>query len=128
MDAQYTLPDTYDYVDATVLKSAIYETASGIFDHTSPEANPLSSVAMHPAEKYVESSGMYDSIRKYTERGIKDRYGLSLIEYLELPREFQNMLTLRGLEMIDEAKKAKEKAKQEAEAENARKTKSIQIQ
>lgn len=126
LNKQYKDPATHGYVEASILTSSLYETASGIYNHLDVTYNPLATVAVHPAERYLQSSGLYNAIKKYTERGIKDRYNLSLIEYLELPREIHRMLAARGLEMIKEAKAASDAAENAARQDAVKLTPSIQ--
>lgn len=79
---------------AQVMLGMAYETTYGIYDHySSADNNPLSTVAMHPAEEYKELSGLYRAIERYERQGINNRFGLSLTEYLELPRDAIAMLT-----------------------------------
>lgn len=79
---------------AQVMLSMAYETTYGIYDHYNPSDNdPLAPVAMHEAEQYKELSGLYRSIERYERQGIHNRFGLSLTDYLELPRDIIAMLT-----------------------------------
>lgn len=87
----------------------LYETEYKIFNHRIPhKQRPLASVAFHPAESINEDSIFEDSIRTYLSRGIKDKYGLTLIEFLELPTDIINVM----LKVSDEslAKQAEEVA------------------
>lgn len=79
---------------AQVMLSMAYDTTYGIYDHyNTSDTNPLTTVTMHPAEDYKELSGMYRAIERYERQGINNRFGLSLTEYLELPRSVIAMLT-----------------------------------
>lgn len=79
---------------AQVMLSMAYETTYGLYDHYNvSDNNPLASVAMHPAEDYSELSGLYRAIERYERQGVNNRFGLSLTEYLELPRDTIAMLT-----------------------------------
>lgn len=82
-----------DNVDTRIVLQDVYETEFGIFDHLkNSAARPLSSVAMHPAEDINTDSLLEESIRTYVVKGIKELYGLSLIEFLELPMDIIAML------------------------------------
>jgi hypothetical protein len=48
---------------------------------------PLASVAMHDSEDINIYSGLDRAIRSYVSRGILQLYGLTLIEFLELPMD-----------------------------------------
>lgn len=77
-----------------------YEQSYGIFDHNSPNSNPLSIVSMHPSERYTEGSGLYNLIGRYIKHSIKDRFGLDLIQFMHLPREFtEELIRLSALGM-----------------------------
>jgi len=69
-----------------------YDQSYGIFNHDSPQANPLSIVSMHESERYTEGSGLYNQIARYLKHPIKDRFGLDLIDFLNLPREYSEEL------------------------------------
>lgn len=69
-----------------------YEQSYGIFDHNSSNAHPLSIVSMHENERYTEGTGLYNLIARYLKHPIKDRFGLSLIEFMNLPREYTEEL------------------------------------
>jgi hypothetical protein len=79
---------------AQVLNSMVYDVSYNIHDHYSPEStNPLSTVAMHPREEYNKSSGLFRAIERFDRHEIYDRFGLSLEDYLNLPRDVIDMLT-----------------------------------
>lgn len=77
--------------DAQLLRLHHYETRFGIHDHdTDTSQDPLALIAMRPAE--VTGQLWLERTKEYEERKIKDRYGLSLNEFLEYPREMVNHL------------------------------------
>lgn len=79
---------------AQVVLSMVYDTAFGVHDHYSPDStNPLSTVAMHEREEYDENSGLYRAIERFDSQEIHSRFGLSLEQYLALPRDVIDMLT-----------------------------------
>lgn len=77
--------------EAQVLLRLAYEIDYGIHDHT-VDLGPLASIKMHETERYYKHSSMYRSITKYRLLRIKDNFNLSILEYLALPRDYQEML------------------------------------
>lgn len=69
-----------------------YEQSYGIFNHDSAQANPLSIVSVHPSERYTEGSGLYNLIARYLKHPIKECFGLNLIDFINLPREYTEEL------------------------------------
>lgn len=79
---------------AQVLNSMVYDVSYNIHDHYSPEStNPLSTVEMHPREEYNKNSGLFRAIERFHRHEIHGRFGLSLEDYLSLPRDVIDMLT-----------------------------------
>jgi len=79
---------------AQVLTGMAYESTYELHDHYTPDnSNPLDTVAMHPGETYKEFSGLYRAIERYERYGIYTNFGLSLTEYLSLPRDLIDMLS-----------------------------------
>lgn len=65
-----------------------YETLYGIYNHDAPDVNrPLASVAIHKAEDASLGSLLYERIEQFEERKIYQRFGISLVEFLELPSD-----------------------------------------
>lgn len=74
--------------DADMVLYDMYEVQYGIFNHIgASKKRPLSSVAMHDAEENTSTSSLYEAIDTYQRNGIKEIFGLSLKEYLDLPTE-----------------------------------------
>lgn len=85
-----------------VLLGMAYDTTYDLHDHYSPSSvNPLDTVAMHPAEDYKHFSGLYRSLERYERYGIKDNFGLTLLDYLSLPRDVIDMLVDLTKEISD---------------------------
>lgn len=112
IETQFKDPTKYSYLEAETILTSIYETTTGIYNHLDVNYNPLASVAVHPSERYLKSSGLYATVKRYTDRGIKDRFDLNIVEYLNLPREMQRILTLVSLDIIAEMKAASKKPNQ----------------
>lgn len=77
---------------ARILYNMAYEVTTGIYDHTKNSA-PLSVELLKDAERYDFNSSLFKAMSRYSMQGIKEKFGLSLIEYLELPKDYINMLT-----------------------------------
>jgi len=82
----------------------LYETEFGIYNHLSHNRDkPLASVALHDSEDYCTESLVDDSMRTYIHRSIKEFFGLSYLEFIDLPRDIiETMLTV-----VDEEKAKK---------------------
>lgn len=103
--------------EAQVLNSLLYDIAYGIHDHNSPmSTNPLASVTQHPVEDYSNYSGLYRTIERYERQKVNEVFGLSLIEYLELPRYVTDMLTTIYIETAKSSSRLAEEMKKQAEA------------
>lgn len=85
--------------DAQLLKLHHYETDYGIFDHEhdNDRHNPLALIAMREAEK--TNGPLFERMKEYRERQIKDHWGLNWIEFINQPREvceFQIRMSLQA--------------------------------
>ena len=65
----------------------IYDKEYQIFDHDQYGVSPLSLVAMHHKENYYEYGPIKRAIYRYRYYDIHKHFGLSLTEFLALPRE-----------------------------------------
>ena len=83
---------------AKLLLMEAYDVTYGVFDHITqynkdknskdPEIKrPLSVIAMHETEEVSEVSLLYERINSYSEKKVKDYFGISLKELLDLPRD-----------------------------------------
>ncbi len=101
-----TLPKL-DSIDAQIVMRDLYEKEFGIYDHAKINRNrPLASVAFHPAENINDYSLLEESMRTYISKGIKDKFGLSYTEFLELPLDIIEIMIRIGDE--DLAKRSAE--------------------
>jgi len=75
-------------VDAQIVLYELYEIESGIYNHLNKiEKRPLSGVAFHDCEENTKTSILHTSIDQYAALGIREHFGMSLVEYLNLPQE-----------------------------------------
>ena len=82
-----------DSIQAQIVLRDAYDTSYGIYDHSAQNPNrPMALVGMHPAENTTYHSRLYNTIRRYKTYDIKTAFGLSLVEFLELPREISSFL------------------------------------
>ena len=66
-----------------------YETNYGIYNHDEVNVNkPLALVAMHPKEDAINDNSMRTLISRYRIHEINKHYGLTLLEFIALPREY----------------------------------------
>lgn len=82
-------------VESKMLMYELYESTYKIFDHLKPEnrkKNPFHSISVHPTEENYKSSELRKAIEDYVLLNIKDITNLSLIEFLNLPREYVKMI------------------------------------
>lgn len=96
-----------------------YETMYRIFNHDGVEAKarPLALVAMHPKEDSTSFSRLHRTIQRYDKQGIKDMFGLSLTEFLNLPRDYVELLFRLAVEKMQSENPAIDKmARQLAES------------
>jgi len=70
-------------IDGRIVLQDLYESHYGIYDHlhVASKRKPLASIAMHPSEDTIDSSLLDQTIRSYTARGIRELYGLSLVDF-----------------------------------------------
>lgn len=83
---------------AQIASSLAYDINYDLCNHDdSKGTSSLASVSMHPHETYWPHSGLYQAILRYDTQEIHSLYGLSLLEYLELPRDMIDMITHRAM-------------------------------
>jgi hypothetical protein len=104
---------------AQILLSMGYDITTKIFDHMAP-ANigaPMANEMAHEEERYSSNSGLYRSMERYERQNIKEKFGLSLIEYQSLPRDYIEKLSNILISVGNRNKKAAADAKLQAENE-----------
>lgn len=77
-------------LDAKVILQSWYEAHYGFFDHKDPEKNrryPFALVTMHEQEENTTTSSLYEVMEQYVSSEIYQNFGLSLTDFLALPRE-----------------------------------------
>lgn len=78
--------------DQTAIELAtLYETKFGIFNHADPiarRARPLALVAVHPKEDSSRYSPLYNRISQYHRLKIRESFGITLTELLQMPRDY----------------------------------------
>lgn len=89
--------------DAQLLMREAYEQAYGLFDHEHYSVKrPLSIVGMHPKENTSAYSLLYRTFYKYRQLDIAKDWGLSIDEFLALPREYVHLIFKITEERIQE--------------------------
>lgn len=90
--------------DAELLLREAYEITYGLFNHDDMTVDrPLALVAMHPGENTAVGSTLYGRIEQFAELEIAKYFGISLIEFFELPTDVVNkiMETSAGRQAVE---------------------------
>lgn len=77
-----------DNIPAQMVIRDAYETQYGIFDHGSPSAGPLALVEYRPKEDVTEYGALYRTFYQYHLYEVQKEWGLSVTDFLSLPREY----------------------------------------
>jgi hypothetical protein len=64
-----------------------YDIHFGIFDHNLYKDRPYSLIEMHEAERFDLVNPLYEIIERFAQKEVVKHFGLSLTEFLELPRD-----------------------------------------
>lgn len=75
-----------DRIGSQIALRESFEVSFGVCAHDE-YAGPLSLVEAHPAEDYSTGSSYENHVLRYIDHGIKDKFGLSLNDFLDLPRD-----------------------------------------
>ncbi len=97
---------------AKILQVEAYDTDYGIRDYEG-SVTGLDYVKMNPAEETNANSLLYDAIRKFGKRNIAKTFGLSLTDFLELPRDIGEHIMTVALEIAKERSASIENAMDE---------------
>lgn len=81
-----------DSIAAQLVIRDAYETHFGIFNHADPAAGPLALVEYRAKEDVSEYGGMYRTFYQYHLYEVNKEWGLSVQEFLDLPREYCTLL------------------------------------
>lgn len=75
-----------------LLSKGFYKQTFGLIDPTSANYSPLEIALMHPKENITEYSALYNRIERFILLKIYDSTGLSLSDFLSLPREYVELI------------------------------------
>lgn len=81
------IPRAVDAITAKMTMTEMYEASYGIFNHFAQgmgKMRPLSTVALHPSENRSHYDPFKALAKTYADK-IKGLFGISLLEFLELP-------------------------------------------
>ena len=81
-----------DSIAAQLVIRDAYETQFGIFNHADPAASPLALVEYRPKEDVSEYGGLYRTFYQYHLYEVNKEWGLSVDEFLSLPREYYSLI------------------------------------
>lgn len=90
--------ENIDSYSAQLLLREAYETCYSIYNHDHSDAHPLALVMAHPKEDVSEYSAAYRAVYNYRTKDVYKYFGLSLTDFLAMPREYTNLC----LRIIDE--------------------------
>ena len=101
------------YMDGLQVMREAYDQSYGIFDHTAqivrerqtsdPHVKrPLASVAHHASEATGNYSPVALVVKTFGRLKIYEKFGLSLIDYLQLPREYAESIMRQAEELASE--------------------------
>ena len=95
---------------AQIALSEAYDIAYGIFNHDAAPDRPLSIIAHHPSEDVVTNGPLRQRIYRFIKFDISDRCGLSLMEFLALPRDHVEMIMKITQDIIQKEMEVQENA------------------
>lgn len=99
--------------NAELAMRVAYDTEYGIHNHATEHRSPMALVKMHPKEQLIEGGPYYRLVREYHGAKIHKEFGISLTDYLELPRHIMELLLGICKEEIKAASRAAEKQMQD---------------
>lgn len=77
---------------AKIVLKDLYETRFGLYNHSAPDRNPLSSILMNPGEEYLIDSPIRDLIEEFAVYNYGELWNISLIEFINLPRPYVELI------------------------------------
>lgn len=110
LDRLFRYHDPIESSAAQVLMSMAYDTTYNICQY--PSNNPLHSVTMHDKENYEVPSGLYRAIERFERHRFNERFNLTLIDYLSLPRDVVDTLTKIAISLSEKYSKMENEEQQ----------------
>jgi len=94
-------------VDANMVMTSAHDIEYQIHNHlTDRQKRPLSSVGFHPCEDPNDGSLLETMMRLYIVKNIREVYGMSLTDYLDMPMDVIDMMN----KLADQENKSKANA------------------
>lgn len=91
----------YNSIDGQIVLNEYYETLFKLYNHYSGDnRRPLASVALHPEEDIIKNSLLEESIKTFYLRNIKETFGITYLEFIELPRYIGDIMSEVGKELL----------------------------
>ncbi len=84
---------SFNHYDRQMVLREHYDETFRIQSHDNTNPDLLSLVALSPRENVAEYSAYYNAIRRYRTLRINEKFGLSLLEYLDLPRDVVELIS-----------------------------------
>lgn len=73
-------------VNKQIVLTAVYDNVFGVFNHAKlGKSKPMASVAMHEIEDVNNNDALRSAMLNYIRNDIKELFGLSFLEYINLP-------------------------------------------
>lgn len=112
-----------DSISAQLVLAEAYDVAYGIYDHDIPDAHPWGVVLHSHKEDYSEYGPLYRTFYQYRLKDIGKLFNISISEFLDLPREYVNLMLRIATEetLVDNDNLDKIKDKLDKEQQNAAK-------
>lgn len=93
-------------VEKQIMLTTMYETVFGAFNHiTLGKTKPMASVALHDVEDTNTNDALRSTMLNYIRNDIKELFGLSFLEYINLPsfivKEFNDTAVMARKEKSD---------------------------
>lgn len=110
---------------AQIMLMMLYDITYNIHNHHANDAGPLDVVSMHPTENYHYDTALYKTICRYALTEVKETYGLSLVEYLSMPKHIVDMITHAKPEIEKLRQSALKKAAEDAKLASGKDGKNV---
>lgn len=81
-----------DEQNAMYLFQEVYDTTTGLFDHNTADAHPFGGVLLRENANPFMDGPLRDLMSEYVDEDYKTKFGLSLMEFLDLPMPYLEMI------------------------------------
>lgn len=110
-------------VEVRIVLAELYEREYGIYEPDPGTLRPLSSVALHPAENFIDNSMLEESMTLFARDKLYETFGISHAELLKLPRHmvglYHKVAAKQAKAMSERADALQSEVSRETEKANA---------